>query len=391
MKRAASILLVAAYLVIASIPLWSRVVGVREQRINGAFERLSAPSPRPGAMLDERFQREFTAWFERYRGLLGHAVHLDNTVLYRVFGETRVGARVRLGRGKVLFIDEDIDFLNRREQGIPSASELARLVDEIAAVQASLRAGGRALVPIIIPAKTTLYRDAVDARWRRRFVGAPPSDRLYQELVAMLEARGVAFVDMRADLGASTAARRDLWVAEARHWSQYGACLANTEIVARAAMLLGRAPLPYRCELVRDKVGRTHDDFDLWRLLNTWQVRREALTAPRGEHAAASGAVTPLRILYVGTSFNWSLIRDAVLSHVLAPVHMHYYDSQMIAWPQTTSEQVAAGDPAWAAMVADKDVFVLDLLEPSLWSGHVYYDNFLREAGKLAPTLAPRP
>lgn len=389
MSRRASLVLIALYLVVASLPLWSRLVGMREQHLNGSFERVAVPSPRVATVLDERFQRQFTTWFERYRGLLGHTVHLDNTLLYRVFGETRVGARVRLGTGKALFIDEDIDYLNRREHGIPAPAELARLADEVAAVQAALRAGGRALVPIIIPAKTSLYRDAVDPRWRRDFTGTRPSDKLYQDLITAFAARGVTFVDMRAALARSTAVRRDLWVAEARHWSQYAACLANAEIVAQAAALLAQPAVPYQCALVRDKVGRTHDDFDLWRLLNTWQVRREALTAPRGEHAAPATPVTPLRILYVGTSFNWSLIRDAVLSHVLAPVHMHYYDSQVIAWPANASTKIAAGDPAWVALVADKDVIVLDLLEPSLWSGHVYYDNFLRAAAAVAPTLPP--
>ena len=391
MYRALTILLVAGYLAIATLPLAWRALGLREQPIAGSLPPTPRPALTAAGVLDESFQRDFTLWFERSRGLLGHAVHVDNGVLYRHFGETRVGSRVRLGRGRVLFIDEDIDYLDRLEHGIPSAAELDRLASAIADAQRALLARGRALVPIIIPAKTSFYRDAVDPRWLRDFAGPPPSDlRLYRYLVDALAARGVTFVDMRARLAASTLARADLWGPEARHWSYYAACLANQDLLARAAELRGREAAPYPCPLARVPARRDHDDYDLWRLLNLWKLPRVSLTVPVAAHVPpAPPPAAPPRLLYVGTSFNWALIKDAVASGRLGPIHMHYYDSQLIAWPETTSVKAAAGSAEWRALVADKDVIVLDLMEAALYSGHVYVDHFLDEALRAAPSLAP--
>jgi SGNH hydrolase-like domain, acetyltransferase AlgX len=387
MKRAAALALIATYLIIASVPLWSRLVGLREQHVAGVFEKKPLVRPTVNAVLHERFQRDFTTWFERNRGLVGHAMHIDNSVLYHVFGETRIGARVRLGRDGVLFIDEDIDSFNRPPEQMPSAADIDAVAVTIAEVQRRLAAGGRAMVPIIIPNKAWLYVDKVDRRWQRSFPGPRPSDQLHQQMVAALTLHGVRFVDMRADFAHATVPRRQLWVEEARHWSQFGACLANRQIVAVAATLVDLPPIPYACALVEDRVGRTHDDFDLWRLLNTWKVQRVARTAPRGDHTVPTAPVTPWRILYVGTSFNWALIRDAVSSHVLGPVHMHYYEQQVISWPDGAAIKMAAVDPAWATLVAGKDVIVLDMLDPFV--GHTYMDNVRRAALQVAPTLPP--
>lgn len=396
MPRLLTALVIAAYLVVAVLPLGSRALGLREQHINGSRAPAKQPELSLSAVLDEKFQHGFTAWFENGRGLVGHAVYLDNHVLYYGFGETRVGARVRLGLGKVLFIDEDIDYLNRREHQIPPPAELDRLADSIARVQGLLRARGKSMIPLIIPSKTSLYRDRVDPRWIRDFGGQFPSDvHIYRALVAALRARGVDFVDMRAELTSGKVTRTDIWGPEARHWSAYAACLAVQQVVEHHARLLGGPPLPYQCKLAHEPATRQHDDYDLWRLLNVWKVKRASFQVPIAVHDEPVGAPAPLpRALFVGTSFNWALIRDAERSKLLAPVHMHYYDSQLITAPTNASVPMASGSPEWRAVMRDKDLIVLDLLETALYSGHVYLDNFLRHSEALAaelPVPAPAP
>lgn len=385
MTRVVAVVMIAAYMVVASLPVLAPYLGMREQHINGSLPPAKRPPLTFARVTDESFQHDFTRWFENARGLLGHAVYADNGVLYRRFGETRVGSRVRLGRDpRNLFIDEDIDYLNRLEHGIPTAATLDGLADSIARTQRLLQARGQALVPVIIPAKTSVYRDDVAPRWRRGFGARTPSDiHIYERLVAQLDARGVTYVDMRAELSSGRHRREDVWGLQARHWSLYGACLALRQIAHRHGELLGRPPLPYTCALERQPVKGDHDDFDLWRLLNLWKVRRTTVQVPVAAHDEAV-TVAPVPALFVGTSFNWALIRDAASSKLLAPIHMHYYDSQVIAWPENTSVKTAAGEPAWRAVMADKELIVLDLMEAALYSGHVYAENFLLHAEALA-------
>lgn len=387
MKRWVPLLLIVAYMVVLAVPVVAHVTKARRQPVSGALPPAQRPPLTIAAVLDESFQHGVTTWFENHRTMFGHAVHVDNGVLYRVFGETRVGSRVRLGRDRrVLFIDEDIDYLNAREANVPSAAQLDALAERIARVQQHLRARGQALVPMIIPAKTSVYRDAVDPRWRRGFGERTVTDlAIYERLVAQLDARGVTYVDMRAAFAHTPFARADVWGPEARHWSEFGACLAVEQVVARYATLLGRPPLPYRCNLDHAPTTRLHDDYDLKRLLNVWGFQVASRQVPVARHAPPPPDLgPPPSALFVGTSFNWALIRDAVASQLLAPVHMHYYDSQIIAWPENVSVKAAAGDAAWRAIVEPKDLIVLDLLEPAMFSGHVYIDTFLTHAEQLA-------
>ena len=387
MKRRSSIALIAAYLAVLILPVALTVAGVT-QFVSGALPPDRRPAVRLGAILDESFQRGTTRWLENHRRLFGFPVYVDNSALYHLFGETRVGARVRLGRDpRVLFVDEDVEYLDLREHNLPTADAVDALAARIASVQARLRARGQALVPVIAPAKTSVYRDQVDPRWLR-FAGRTPSDvEVYDRLTAALTAHGVAFVDMRAGLTRGAHPRAEVWAPTARHWSDFAACLTLAEVVGVRARLLDRPPTPYPCVLGHRRADRRHDDFDLWRILNVWGARPPTFDVPFAIHAPPAAGEARTAALFVGTSFNLALVRDAAASERFGAIHLHWYDSRMIAWPEDVSVPTAAGAPAWRDQLVDSDLIVLDLMEAALYSGHVYVDNFLTESLRAAPTL----
>jgi hypothetical protein len=379
MHRRIQLLLIVMYLAAAMLPVLWLVSGARRQRVGGTLPLAKLPAPTLASIADERFQHGVTRWFENHRTLFGYAVHLDNTVLYRVFGETRAGARIVLGRDRrILFIDEDIGHLNLREFNIPTPEAVADLAGRIARAQRAMQARGQALVPLIVPAKTSVYRDQVDPRWRR-FDGPTPSDvRVYEQMVAELDRAGVLYVDMRAELTSGRHERAAVWGPEARHWSDYGACLALQQVAQRAAGLRGAPPVPYDCRLARVPADWRNADFDLWRLLNVWGVPRSR-RVPIAEHAPPPAGIRPLRTLLVGTSFNWNLLFDAERSGVLRPLRLLYYDSRLIDWPGLAGIPMSAGAPGWDAVLAEQDLVVLDLMEAAVFSGHQYLESFLRD------------
>lgn len=380
-RRLAPVVLIATYMAVLVLPVvFSHAHKTRF--VNGALPREDWPRLRLAAVLDESFQRDATRSFESDGRLFGYQVYLDNTFLYRVFGETRVGARVRLGRDpRVLFIDEDIEYLNQRERNLPTAEDVDALAARIAHVQALFRARGQALVPVIGPAKTTVYRDAVDPRWVRFATPTLSDVVVYQGLVAAFAVHGVVYVDMRAELTSGAYARADLWAPSGRHWSDYAACLTLAQVVGQQARLLERAPMPYPCVLGHRHANSGHDDFDLWRLLNVWGARPARFDIPFAVHEPVGPAVEPRpRALFIGTSFNYELVRDAAASHRFGAIHLHYYDTRMIAWPEETSVPMVAGSPGWRAQLADSDLVVLDMMEVAVFSGQAYLDTFLSNA-----------
>src|SRR5262249_54805159 len=117
------------------------------------------------------------------------------------------GSPVRIGLDGVLFSDEDIGFYNREDRQFDQG-HVDELADRIAALQARLQAEHRALVPVIIPSKTTIYRDKIPDRLARSIGQPRVSDlRLYLAMKRALDARKISYVDARAMFELSTEPR----------------------------------------------------------------------------------------------------------------------------------------------------------------------------------------
>ncbi len=376
-------LLVAAYVALAALPVIAMVTGLRGRELRGSLEPTPRPALRGKAVLTERYQKAFAAWFESHLGLKGTSIAIDNAILYHAFGETKQGATVRVGEDGVLFNDEDINYFNKHGPWLPDPAYIDLLADQIADVQRRLRARGRALVPVLVPAKTSIWRDKVPTPWKLALGDPPPSDgRIYRAFRAALERRGVAFVDTRERFEAMIRAgtpRADLWGPDARHWSVYGGCLAMQEVSALYARLTGRPRPPHACAFERARRSRSHDDFDLWRLLNAMFVYPTVKAIPVVQHAPPAPAIPKPRTLLVGTSFCWTLLRDASDSGLYRGLHLNYYNQTFVPWPEGEQFPVEPSSPVWRAVTMDNDLYVLDLFEGYLAAPGAYVELFLEQ------------
>ncbi len=379
MRRTVQLTTLVLYLAILAAPVGLMAIGVH-RTLSGALPPDKRPALSLASVRDESYQRGLNRWFENHRTLFGLPAYADNTFLYWAFGETRYGARIVLGhRPPHLFIDEDIGHLNLREVNIPQPEQVDALVARIARAQQRLRGMGKSLVPVIAPAKTSVFPEQVDPAWRR-FEGESVSDRaVYRTMVAALDARGVQYVDMRAELTSGRHDRALMWGPEARHWSYYAACLVWQLVLERHQRLLGGAPVPYPCKLGYEAASRTHAQFDLWRLLNVWGVPRSSKRAPIALHDPPPPGTPPgPRVLFVGTSFGFEIIIDADRSKFLREPQLLYYDSQLVSVPTSISEPMSVAAPGWPAVRERKDVIILDLMEAAVFSGHQYLEHFLQ-------------
>ncbi len=381
--------LVAVYLVLAALPVFAMVSGIKGRTIQGVVEAAPAPRLSLDAVLAETYQHDLTSWFEGNLGLKGTSVALDNALLYRVFDETKPGAAVRIGDEGVLFNDEDVNYYNKVGDALPTEQHVQRVADHIAGLQRRLAARGRAFVPLIIPAKSTIWRDKVPSDWVINHREPRPSDvRVYLAFRAAFDARGVRYVDARQILTASAYQRELVWNRDARHWSALGACLAMQGVHDLASQLRGSTPTPYDCHAVAAFARtNTHTDYDLWRVMNAWGVpvrNRVVATVlhspPIEERASAS---------FIGTSFCWEILRDADESGRFRDLDMAYYNKTLVSWPENVHTKLETGTDAWRDALADKDIYVLDLFESYLGVPDSYVDEFLRDLAAHLDDVTP--
>jgi hypothetical protein len=403
---------VCAYLAIAAFPLLT--MGRHVKRLDGVTMAAPVPPLTLDAVTSERYQHGVTAWFERNLGYKSPTVHIDNSILFHVFGETKPGASVKIGNDGVLFVEDDLYYAAKYAEGLlPTAAQIDAFAARLAALQARLGADHRALVPVIIPSKVAVHPGAVPDAYHRD-VGTPrPVDVLvYAELRRALDRHAVAYVDARALLTAPDLDPLLVWGRQARHWTHYAACLTMHEVAAVYRARTGRPLGDYPCVLGPPRpFDPFHPDYDLYRLLNVWGLAWAPEPPPDVEmpEPAPTAAEQP-SVMIAGTSFVWQLVRDATRAGVFHAIYADYYHKTIFIWP--TSPRVVTrwllpangiplerGGAAWTDAAADRDLYVLDLFEGYLLLGS-YATEFLDDLERtldystsmrtMSPLPAPR-
>jgi len=375
--------LVGVYLLVAIAPAIGIATRFDNAKINGALSPAKRPAPSFHRFLDEKYQADLTAWFESNLGFRAYSVHADNTLLYHVFGESKQGARVKVGGHGVLYELDDLAYYSKTDPYLPSAETVDAYAAKLAKVQTWVAGMRRGFVPVIIPSKTTIWRDDVPAAWARPLGAVRPTDtRVYEAFKRALDAHGVVYVDARAMLEHSTEPRARLWGHDARHWSAYAACLTMQAVMAKYAQLTHRPPVDYPCPVtMRSDVPDDFVDFDLWGLLNAWAVPRDPVVPVVAAPAAAPAGARP-NALIVGCSFSWTLLRDAERSRALGALYMNYYNKTFVAWPQDVHTPVEPGSAAWNDITLREDLYILDLTETYLFADGAYSTEFVDQLGE---------
>ncbi len=360
LRTAAKLAHVGGMLGLVSVGTLTMLVGgIEDAPLFGVEVDAKEPTLSFDDVRKETFQRDFTAWFDQHWGLRGYAVRTDNTIVMSLFGEARSGQAV-VGRNDALISDEDLKYINRADGPAASIAQ----AKNIARVQAKMRSRGKVLVPVLMPSKTSFFRDAVPLGWRKRGSYELADTNLYGAFVDALRAEKVAFVDGRALL-AKEMRSEHVFAPTARHWRLSGGCR-----VLQAALDVARPELPeigddqFDCTTRVDPNASIEDeDYDLFRLLNVWNdkpvgIDVEVLDAPK--------APPSLKIptLFVGSSFVWKFVRVSGELDVLQPSLFYYYDSSVVdTKTMLITKKVEPFTDEWRKDTFGKRLFIVGMLE----------------------------
>jgi hypothetical protein len=387
-------LMVCVFLAFAALPVAAKLEHWQDHRLNGWLKPVEPPELAYEAVRSEAYQGQMTEWFELTRGLRNWAIWTDNTLLYHVFRETKWGSPVAIGRDGMLFHRDEIAYFNKAGSDLPDPREIDKLADRIAALQQRLARAHRALVPLFIPSKTTMYRDRVPALWTRALGDPRPStEHIYLAMKRALDARHVVYAD-GVDLLAHASDPRDtLWGPSARHFSSYAACLCVGQSLQRYAELTATPPLDYPCQAELKHPTRDHSDLDLFRLTNVWGMPhdpfvRNVKRAPPADPTAHG----PLRGLWISSSFGYLMMEDANNSRLFAQVNVDYYNNTVYGLGGDPEFDPKRHDEHWRSVFLTRDLYVLELNETYLTPGNFFgADAIDAIAAELGPELPAAP
>ena len=367
-------IIVCIYMLLLVLPGAAMILGAPDREVAGVFTKPKRPELRFWSIVSERYQHKLTAWFESAIAFKGVSMYVDNTILARVFGESKPDAHVAIGEDGVLFIKEDLDGYNRTPEQVPDRAFVENTVSRMAELQRRMREKRRVFLPVLIPSKTRVYHDKLPARWLRD-LETRTAERLYPMMKEVLDAKGVDYIDMGPLLLGKD--RRLVWGPYARHWSRYAACEALRAALERYAAHTATPPIALQCTVTYEDRFPDHDDFDLWRLLNAAMPVADR-RVPVVKHAPATNQPKP-NAIFMGTSFNWNIIREAAESGVFGRLYLNYYNKTFVAWPADIHTPVEPHTDAWRDIVVPNDLYVVDVFETYMPLNTEMFDQLLKE------------
>jgi hypothetical protein len=372
--------LVCCYLAVAGLPAVAMIGHWKDHRLFGAIPAADRPALSFDGARSGDYQAQLTTWFEQAHGLRNWSIWIDNTILAHVFGETKPGARVQLGREGMLFEYDDIYYFNKTGAALPAPGAVNALADRIAALQTALRLRHRALVPVFVPSKTTLYRDHVPALWTRDLGATRPTDQaIYRALKQALEARHVTYVDEIDRFARTPEPREHLWGPQARHFSSYAACLCVRDTLVAYARLVAAEPVDYPCQLAQRRATFRDNDLDLYRLLNAWRIS-PARVAYHARHDPLPQAAPPHApdAVWIASSFGWLTLADAGASRRFGSVYLDYYNRALYDVDLHKRFDVVPHTAAWREVFLTRDLYVLELNETYVTPGSFFGDDAIQ-------------
>lgn len=333
--------------------------------LNGVTESVKRPAISMADVRSERFQRDFTKWFDQNYGARPTASRLDNSLDVYVFRETRTDQPLKVGRNGVLFINDHINHYNRPENNVAGIEAFARKTRR---AQDLLAEQGKFLIVVLIPSKVRFYPEAIPPEQVMRRPSPRPADKTVSDVAAAFARHGATMIDGLDVLERSVPPleRAAVYSLNGRHMNAPATCQLLEAAFAVARPRLQGVTIPHLdCNYVLSPgTALFVEELDLFRLLNVWgAMPTEPL--PRMPPVAETVAES-LRVdtLIAGSSFAWKEIEEAERNHTLGRTHLFFYNKTVVPRDGEPPHPVPPRqDEAWKKLVFGKKLFLLPTIE----------------------------
>jgi alginate O-acetyltransferase complex protein AlgJ len=352
----------------------SDLVGVTEPAIQPRFTWRT--------WFDGTFQAQSSQWVAQSFALRGQFVRLDNQINYSVFGKSYMANQsVIIGKANELYERVYLDEYCGIRPPIPT-DDVRSTVQQMAALQARLKARGVTFVVLITPSKASIYPQYIPSAFCRSRPITMRRD--YDNLIASLVEERVNHVDgpqITARAKGTVTIDVDLFSRGGTHWNALGAYFTAEDLL-RKIEALTRATLP-RISVDRVSVDNKPmgQDADLANLLNLWYPPTDYPTPhPVFRYEGPIGRLA--KAVFVGGSFTEWILQIVHEAHAFDEIDFYYYyHTGFRRLPASARSPVDVAKIDWQNDVFRAAAIVLEINEAGLGSGEAtHYGAFLKDA-----------
>ena len=326
------------------------------------------------------YQEKFGRWFTQNIGFRAYLVRSFGQFAYSGFQRSYMyNGNLVIGREGELYELAYVRDYCGAAPTVPPA-QLRTLGKDLKRLQAALARGGTAFTVLITPSKAAVYPGDIPAAYRAQRKDGP---RNYDGLVQALRDAGVPFVDGHQIMRrAQTSAPVPLFCRGGTHWNRLGAALTLRSMLDAIRATAKNPPAPLVLNQIRVDDRPEPEDKDLAELLNVlhsdWRYPTPHVNvrATPDSHDSRKPSA-----LFVGGSFNWSLLSLLDEARCFRQIDFYYYYRvSHVSYPKGRSAPADPSQLDWQHDVVGRDLVVLEINEAAIVPGDSHYAAFVRDA-----------
>lgn len=357
------VLFLTGALVLLCLPVLQRLfMFVPEHTLKGVVVTVHRPVWSLSDWLTGAWQTNFEQWWNARLGFRGALIKTVNQINFSVFNEVSSGGNVKIVLGKNNMLYEKGYIANYHGREAVPLAVLETQVARLQSLQAKLKQRGIVLLLVISPSKASVYPEYLPRVFAHKRPGTPATD--YERIKPLLEKAEINLVDGTEFLLAKKKVLPDLLFPHGgTHWSYYGACVVQSEIMRTLQNSLNRPLRQLDCEPIAVDNNPIGTDRDLSELLNLWE--EGAIDGPTPHpRLAVSGTAQAFqpRVAAIGDSFIWTLAGVAEPGKLYQEHDIYYYFESRRRYP-AASEPHIREKINWSKDFFSKDVIIIEINE----------------------------
>lgn len=322
-------------------------------------------------------QRKVEKQLKRSLPIWPSLVRIDNQINYSVFDQTSNNYGTTVVKGLDGHLIEKAYLRSANKIKPASANRLESRIKEIRRFQEVVKSKGKAFLLVISPNKPSLYPELIPNAFR--IPGEAARKSSYDLALPMLLHEGIEVLDGHAFLESRKASYPlPFFASSGTHWNSFAACLVTNEIMRRVSEQTGKITRRVACDPFSERTVPAPRDRDLVQLANLWwpESSYSPTLEPLNETIIPTGSEQPT-MLFVGTSFLWSLM-DYFDQHRLSNnLVMWYYFKRAVRFPGGSTKPLDPAAINWPEQVFSRDAIILEVNEAFIHkAGYGFLDSY---------------
>jgi hypothetical protein len=307
------------------------------------------------------FQKSLELWFQRKHGFWGYLVRADNHLNLFVFNQisSNYKAALKVAKDKWLFQGLYLNNFNRQIE-VPE-EKLITTSQKLKKLQELLNSHNIGFSILISTNSIEAHPEIVP--WQYYDKTRDQRKSTYQRMLPILNSLGVNIIDAQKILTESSDGDpKKYFTPSGSHWNDVGACRISAEISSKMSTIPNKQTTEIICSPISYRLIPKDQDLDLIAMANLLNKKFYLQATPytKSSKIIPNNVFRP-KVLFVGTSFIWSILNYLEKHKVYSASDFWYYYNRVRKYPISKQRPLDRTKIDWNGSFLNYNFVILEI------------------------------